>query len=639
MNIQVQCCGIVILLLIWYFSLRQKTLRLESEKLFLITMGVTTFCVIMDITSVVAICNQERISGFLLALICKTYIVSLIWVGYFGLIYSSTDFMGTREERRKKNRVYSAIVVTGTVLIYALPIYYYLEGNVVYTYGPSCIATYVFALLFVLSTLYKVGVKGKEMNPKRRRAIVIWMCIWILAAVTQFLNANLLLVGFASVLGMVILFFELENPEANLDRETGAYNGHALGEYTKLLYERNKSFSAILLALNDSASAESEQSGHSVHTDMLLQDIVRYADKLEGVKVFKTLEREIVLLMDSETRMQEVFGEVQNFVEYYQRESGRTGQPRISPYYVLLPDSLLFRNARELFQMLRYFRAGKRDNPEENSIVLDEKKIGHYKEREEVEALIQSAIEEDRIEVFYQPIYSTREKKFVSAEALVRIRDKDGNIVPPGRFISVAEKSGLISPIGEIVFDKVCAFIRENQLKEKYGIRYVEVNLSVRQCEEVKLAEAYIKTMERYRLEPACINLEITESTSIQTRKNLLENMRVLIDYGVKFSLDDFGSGASNLNYIIDMPVSIVKFDRDMSQAYFANRKAKFVMEASMRMIHDMELEIVSEGVETKEQMEAIVALGIEYIQGYYFSRPLAGEEFLRFMREAIYTA
>jgi len=630
MNIQVQCCGVVILLLIWYFFLRQKTLRLESEKLFLITMGVTSFCVIMDITSVVAICNQKLISGFLLALICKTYIVSLIWVGYFGLIYSSADFMGTQAERRKKNRIYTVIVLTGTILIYALPIYYYLEEGVVYTYGPSCIATYIFALLFVLSTLYKVGVKGKEMNPRRRRAIVLWMCIWIIAAVTQFLNANLLLVGFASVLGMVILFFELENPEANLDRETGAYNAHALGEYAMSLYEKHKMFSAMLLALDDAVNAE--KGDRSASTGMTLRSIVRYADKLKDVRVFKTLEHELVFLTKNETHMQEVYEEIKKYIEGHQTEGGSDGEWKVLPYYVLLPDSLLLRNMSELFQMLRSFRVEKRENPEENSIILDEKKIGHYKEREETVALIRSAIEDDRIEVFYQPIYSTAEKKFVSAEALVRIRDKDGNIVPPGRFIPAAEKSGLISRIGEIVFDKVCAFIRKNQLKEKYGIRYVEVNLSVRQCEETKLADTYIRIMERYHLEPSCINLEITESTSIQTRKNLLKNMQILIDYGVKFSLDDFGSGASNLNYIIDMPVSIVKFDRDMSQAYFANQKAKFVMEASMQMIHDMELEIVSEGVETEEQMEAIVALGIEYIQGYYFSRPLPGGEFLQFV-------
>jgi len=631
MNIQVQCCGIVVLTLLWYFSLRQKPLGLDSAKLFLITMGVTSFCVLMDITSIVAINNRELISGFLLALICKTYIASLIWVGYFGLVYSSTDFIATRTERQKKNRIYTVIVCIGTILIYSLPIYYYLEGNVVYTYGPSCIATYIFALLFVLVTLYKVGIKGRNMNPKRRKAIILWMLIWSIAAVTQFLNANLLLVGFASVLGMVILFFELENPEANLDKETGAYNAHALGEYTKLLYDRQEAFSAILLALNDTYIAGNDS--NSLQLDSALSHIVRYVEKLKDVKVFKTLERELVLLTADKKRMEEVFQEVKNHFENNQNNPTENATPKIFPYYVLLPNSLELRNVEELFQMLRHFRVSKKENPEENSIILDAEKIRHYKEREETETLIHSAIEEDRIEVFYQPIYSTKLGKFVSAEALVRIRDRDGSIIPPGKFIPIAEKTGLIALIGEIVFDKTCAFIRENNLREQYGIKYVEVNLSVRQCENSVLAETYINILKKYALDPSCINLEITESTSILTRHILLKNMETLINYGVSFSLDDFGSGASNLNYIIDMPVSIVKFDRDMSQAYFANQKAKFVMEASMHMIHDMKLEIVSEGVETKEQMEAIVALGIDYIQGYYFSKPLPGNEFLQFVQ------
>ncbi len=185
------------------------------------------------------------------------------------------------------------------------------------------------------------------------------------------------------------------------------------------------------------------------------------------------------------------------------------------------------------------------------------------------------------------------------------------------------------------MFEKTCAFIKEHHLREHYGIEYIEVNLSVRQCEDPKLAQSYIRIMEKYGLDPSCVNLEITESASIRLRHNLLENMKALIDYGVRFSLDDFGNGESNLNYIVDMPVSVVKFDRDMCQAYFANQKAKFVMEASMHMIHDMELEIVSEGVETKEQKDAIVALGIEYIQGYYFSKPLPKEEFLQFVERA----
>ena len=106
--------------------------------------------------------------------------------------------------------------------------------------------------------------------------------------------------------------------------------------------------------------------------------------------------------------------------------------------------------------------------------------------------------------------------------------------------------------------------------------------------------------------------------------------MNILLDYGVSFSLDDFGTGQSNLNYIVDMPVSIVKFDRSMTQAYFENDKARY---AAMHMIHGMKLEIVSEGIETKEAFETMERLNIGYIQGYYFSKPLPQKEYLEFLK------
>lgn len=435
------------------------------------------------------------------------------------------------------------------------------------------------------------------------------------------------------MLSMVILFFELENPEANLDRETGAYNAHALGEYTRQLYERQERFCAILVALGNRTPTENYSS--SPYTDRMFKDIVRYADKTANrdVKVFKTLERELVFLTADEMSMWKVFEDVKAYIADLacdaRTEGGKEDQAKLSPYFVILPDSLVLRSVEEVFQMMRHFRVRSRINPANNSIILDGKTIRKYREKEEADAMIRFAIEEDRIEVYYQPIYSTQKHKFVSTEALARIRKQDGTIVAPGSFIPIAEKNGLIFRIGESVFEKVCAFIQENQLRERYGIEYVEVNLSVRQCEDPKLAEKYIEIMEKYQLEPSCISLEITESASIRRRDVLLENMRVLMDKGVRFALDDFGNGESNLNYVVDMPVSIVKFDRDMTQAYFSKEKAKFVMEAAMRMIHAMELEIVSEGVETEEQSQAIEALGIEYIQGYYFSRPLPAQEFL----------
>jgi EAL domain-containing protein (putative c-di-GMP-specific phosphodiesterase class I) len=228
-------------------------------------------------------------------------------------------------------------------------------------------------------------------------------------------------------------------------------------------------------------------------------------------------------------------------------------------------------------------------------------------------------------------MYSFAEKSFVSAEALVRIRSRDGSIIPPGIFIPIAEESGIIGSLGERVFEKTCQFLQESRITE-LGVHYIEVNLSVVQCEQRDLAERYIRIMKKYNVNPHNINLEITETGSVQTKKILIANMKKLIEYGVSFSLDDFGNGQSNLDYIIDMPVSIMKLDMNMTRNYFKSVKAERVMCAAIEMAHDIELKVVAEGVETEGQLNEMDRLKIDYIQGYYFSKPLPVDEYVRFM-------
>ena len=197
--------------------------------------------------------------------------------------------------------------------------------------------------------------------------------------------------------------------------------------------------------------------------------------------------------------------------------------------------------------------------------------------------------------------------------------------------IKASEDSGQIHRIGEIVFENVCRMINKYNIAE-YGIEYIEINLSTVQCSDEKLEERYIRIMEKHSINPKFINLEITESATVEMKQTLLANMKKLITYGVTFSLDDFGTGQSNLNYIVEMPVQIVKFDREMTKSYFESHKGRFVMNAAMHMIQGMKLHIVSEGIETKEQLETMEELGIEYIQGFYFSKPLPLLKFIEFI-------
>ena len=141
---------------------------------------------------------------------------------------------------------------------------------------------------------------------------------------------------------------------------------------------------------------------------------------------------------------------------------------------------------------------------------------------------------------------------------------------------------------------------------EELGLRHINVNLSGTQLSDENLAETYIRIMEKYGVDPKYVHLEITESANVERNKTLKNNLDKFLNYGVVFALDDYGTGYSNLNYVVEMPVVTIKFDKQMTDAYFSDAKAKRVMEYSIKMFKSMGLNVVIEGVESKEQLEAL---------------------------------
>jgi EAL domain-containing protein (putative c-di-GMP-specific phosphodiesterase class I) len=615
-----QLAGLGVLLLLLCFYIRRKSVGLYTEIFFRRTMFVTLANVTMDIASVIAIVYQDSIPEWLCLLICKLYLVLLVWTGCFGLLYICQDIYRGKARIRSQLSFGTAALI-GNILIYFLPISIYCQDGTVYTYGYGVSVTYVFCLSFVIMTLFMAIYNRKRMNRVRVEAVVMWISVWMFAAVIQFFFNKLLLVGYASCIGMMILFFKLENPEANIDRETGAFNSHVLYKYLGQLYDRNKNFSLLLISL------EQHRNKNYAGDEERLVDIAGFLMSLKGAKVFKNVEREFMVLYEDREQFDE--GTEKILQRFEKAWNGRMYRP----LYISIKDSTVTSATDEIYQLFRYYKQTYNQNDECKIIEIDRKMVKERREWAQMFKTIVDALKDDRVEVFYQPIYSVEKGHFSSAEALVRIRDVDGSIVPPGQFISVAEETGLIDQLGERVFEKVCQFIQRERIW-KFEIEYIEVNLSVRQCEARALAGKYQAIMEQYDIKPSMINLEVTESASIRRRNVLIQNMEKLIEYGVSFSLDDFGNGESNLNYIVDMPVEIVKFDRDMTKSYFDNSKGRLVMETVTRMILNLGLKIVSEGVETEEQLETMKQLGVQYIQGFYFSKPLPQDEFIRFVKE-----
>ena len=505
------------------------------------------------------IIHRENIfPHWLLNFVCKSYPVSLVYVSFAGLTYVLTDLYKIQDYRKIVHRLL-VFPVLAAVIIYALPIHYFQNGNVIYTYGPSIVATYVSAL-----------------------------------------------------------FVMLGNPESNMDRSFGCFNSHVLQAFLKQCVEQHEKYSMLVVRVMHSGV----NSAKVLDTDWILHDISKYSYDDPSVRVFKNVGQELVILFPDEAAMEHA-------VELLGQRLFPNGENAADIVLVLLADGTAVQNPEELFQYILQRNVRWLDA---NICRITPDMIVSYRYSEKMRLKIIAALNENRVEIFLQPIYSLRSYKFTSAEALVRIRELDGSVILQNEFIPIAEEARLIKTLGERIFDMACKFLNR-QVKENLPLDYLEINLSVVQCEQNDLSKRFIDIIEKYRLPPSMINLEITETASIRTKQRLLENMVQLISYGSSFSLDDFGSGQSNLNYIVSMPVAIVKLDMNMTKSYFTEPKAKYVARAAVGMIHEIGLSVVAEGVETENELQGMRELGVDYIQGYYFSTPLPVEEFVKFIR------
>ncbi len=624
MNIQAQICGIILLVIMFLFYRRYESLRLNTQIGFQALMLCMLLRIFLDMLSIWAIVRLLLDHRGTVYVICKAYLMSIVLVGFAGFWYECTDVYEDKKKLRQVAVTGGVAWLSGCCVIAGLPLGIYKMGRVVYTAGPAVMVTYFFTGMFILVNIVFTLAKRKQANYRRSQVILSWLALWFAAAVVQFFNNELLLVGYAGALGVLVIFFRLENPEYLADAVTGLFNQDGLLLYARKLYNEKKPFSLMSIWWNLGIS----QADEGAREQAVMAAFARRLPKLDNTRVFKMADDEVWMIFEDMEHVEDTVEKVRSFVEYGRRELGGMAQAA----FTYMPDAAMVGDYQEMVHLMRYARWKSSDHSATNFKEVDFDFVEQMRKEKSMEQMLDEAMKEDRIEVFYQPIFSTRAKKFVSAEALVRMRDRDGNLVPPGAFIAVAEANGKILQLGEIVFEKVCRFFTKEQL-EQYGLHYIEVNLSVVQCGYPGLADDYIGIMEKHQINPRYINLEITESASMAAKKTLLENMRRLMEYGVCFSLDDFGTGQSNLNYIVDMPVDIVKFDREMSQAFFQDEKAKYVMNAAMQMIHGMKLKIVSEGIETEEQYLAMEELSIDYIQGYYFSKPLPEAAFLAFLQ------
>jgi predicted signal transduction protein with EAL and GGDEF domain len=260
------------------------------------------------------------------------------------------------------------------------------------------------------------------------------------------------------------------------------------------------------------------------------------------------------------------------------------------------------------------------------------------KERFSLEQDLRHAIAREQLSLNFQPVVDLDSCRVVGAEALLRWRHPKLGMVSPAEFIPILEQSGLIDEVGLWVLNAACREARGWQDVGLTGLK-MAVNLSARQFRDPTLHTTIVRTLERHGLAPAALEVELTETAAMEDAVRTRQTVVDLRELGVSVAIDDFGAGYSSLSYLKNLPFSKLKIDREFVMNLNERRDSQAICRALVELSRGLDIQVLAEGTETLEEVETLRALGCSMFQGYYFSRPLTGADFIRTVRDPVWLA
>lgn len=243
-----------------------------------------------------------------------------------------------------------------------------------------------------------------------------------------------------------------------------------------------------------------------------------------------------------------------------------------------------------------------------------------------IEGILRTAIENNELSINYQPQYDTKNNEIFGFEALVRLNSKELGGISPLEFIPIAEECGYITKLSLWVLNESCKQ-SVNWLNAGYKFKSISVNISSVDLQQSDFLENIKDILKNTGINPSVVELEITETVLMKSFDSSINVLRKLIDMGIRIALDDFGTGYSSLSYLRKIPINTLKIDKAFIDNITSNKKEESIINNIIQMAHTMSLRVIAEGVETKEQFLILKERSCDYIQGYYFGKPLSASE------------
>ncbi len=638
-NIYFEICAIPVYIIIMLTTFIRKTTKGLANELFVALSGVSLIATLTDITSEM-VCRGGMLdeTRYVVANV-SLYLYFLLRNGtvvlYLFFLFAITRTSYLIHKMRLKVLIMAPYLVLALSVL-SNPLHhkiFYVTNEDGYHRGDWILILYVISLLYVLvGTVYIASCKRFLEMGKWLALLSMYLLIFV-SVIVQFFFSDMLVEMYATSIAFLMVILLVLRPEEITDSSVGLPSWKAYQtELKKIIVMKQPAQITVIRFIN--ANEIRTYLGEERYRIY----VVRIADEIDQLCRKERLSYEIFfehpgslyLIFDNlDFDLKPHLAGLISSVKDKTKEIENTGAklvPRVCT--IRVPEDLdnlddILHFGHEFFGLVPF----EQTYSQASDIVVSK----NFKIESDMDNILSRAIMKRGFEMYYQPIYSIRDERFVSAEALIRLNDTKYGFVSPGLFIPAAESRGLILPIGDFVLEDVYQFIAENDI-EVLGLKYIEVNLSVVQCLQKDLPKKVKALEEKYGVAPDKVNLEITETTYDTVGGVLDGNLKRLSNMGYIFSLDDYGTGYSNMQRVSKLPLKMIKIDKSLVDG-MNTQDGMSIMRNTIHMMKDIRKELIVEGVETKETFDQLKAMGCDYIQGYYFSKPLPADQFLAFVK------
>jgi len=623
--------------LIIVFAIRRRNLPILQNRVYIALVCLLTVVTILDFTTeLIGIHNPEQWPKAILWILNGMYLCGMPGIAVLYIIYclSLVDFWNKVSESARKFTL-TAIVVPYLLLVLFICLSPIVDSRIaifridefnIYERGEvSFVFLYALSGIYLFATLLILAIYNKEISKSRIIMMISFVIATIVPLGLQFLFQGLLTGCFGISLGCLAFIVFVQRPEEYLDGTLNIFNLNGLNVMEQENFRNNSEHTCIGLIIDDTVFLNNTF-GFKKFNEIMVEvgEFLKTSFKVSNVFCITQSTFCIVLKRADEK-------EVRKALDLIKKRFARTWGDDTIKQRLFLRMCVIEcpENAKSPEDVVDIINAVTNDPRYKKPIIYGkEVKLEDKKTMTKIEHCVRNGLAENLFEVYYQPIYSTKEKHLIGAEALLRLKDENGQFLNPEIFVPIAERNGTILRIGEFVFETVCKTLSNIDYK-RIGIKKIDVNLSVAQCMQESLSDLIQTIQTIYHVPTEVLNLEITESASAHTPEILLKNMNELDAAGFELSLDDYGSGYSNMSYLLNLPFKMIKIDKFIVWAAFKDEMANIALRKTIEMCKALGKTVLAEGVENEEHVKVLTEMGCDYLQGYYFAKGVPLNEFL----------